>query len=103
MGKIAAQYSDYVYVTSDNPRTEDPELILQDIEPGLTEIGFPHSKYEMIVDRGAAIKKAIEMASPNDVVLIAGKGHETYQIIGTVKNHFDDREVAREVIRGMKS
>jgi UDP-N-acetylmuramoyl-L-alanyl-D-glutamate--2,6-diaminopimelate ligase len=103
MGKIAAQYSDYVYVTSDNPRTEDPELILKDIEPGLMEIGFPQSKYEMIADRGAAIKKAIEMASPNDVVLIAGKGHETYQDIGGVKNHFDDREVAREVIRGMKS
>jgi UDP-N-acetylmuramoyl-L-alanyl-D-glutamate--2,6-diaminopimelate ligase len=103
MGKIAAQYSDYVFVTSDNPRTEDPELILKDIEPGLSEIGFPDNKYEMIADRAAAIKKAIEMASPNDVVLIAGKGHETYQIIGTVKNHFDDREVAREVIRGMKS
>jgi UDP-N-acetylmuramoyl-L-alanyl-D-glutamate--2,6-diaminopimelate ligase len=103
MGKIAAQYSDYVYVTSDNPRTEDPELILRDIEPGLKEIGYPTNKYEMIADRRAAIKKAIEMASPNDVVLIAGKGHETYQIMGTVKNHFDDREVAREAIRGLKS
>lgn len=103
MGKIAAQYSDYVYVTSDNPRTENPDHILLDIEPGLVELGFPEHRYEMIVDRRAAIKKAIEMASPNDVVLIAGKGHETYQIIGTVKTDFDDREEARAAIRGLKT
>jgi UDP-N-acetylmuramoyl-L-alanyl-D-glutamate--2,6-diaminopimelate ligase len=103
MGKIAAQYSDYVYVTSDNPRTENPDHILLDIEPGLVEHGFPEHRYEMIVDRRVAIKKAIEMASPNDVVLIAGKGHETYQIIGTVKTEFDDREEARAAIRGLKT
>ncbi|QGQ95774.1 UDP-N-acetylmuramoyl-L-alanyl-D-glutamate--2,6-diaminopimelate ligase [Paenibacillus psychroresistens] len=103
MGKIAAQYSDYVYITSDNPRTENPDHILLDIEPGLLELGFPEHRYEMIVDRRAAIKKAIEMASPNDVVLIAGKGHETYQIIGTIKTDFDDRDEARAAIRGLKT
>jgi UDP-N-acetylmuramoyl-L-alanyl-D-glutamate--2,6-diaminopimelate ligase len=103
MGKIAAQYSDYVFVTSDNPRTENPEQILLDIEPGLIEYGFAEDRYEMIADRRSAIKKAIEMASPNDVILIAGKGHETYQIIGNINLNFDDREEAREAIRGMKS
>ncbi|MDB5053612.1 MAG: murE2 [Bacilli bacterium] len=102
MGKIAAEYSDYVYVTSDNPRTENPEHILLDIEPGVLEAGFSDHRYEMIVDRKAAIKKAIEMASSNDVVLIAGKGHETYQIINGNKMHFDDREEAREAIRGLR-
>ncbi|MEX2462461.1 MAG: UDP-N-acetylmuramoyl-L-alanyl-D-glutamate--2,6-diaminopimelate ligase [Paenibacillaceae bacterium] len=102
MGEIAAQYSDYVYVTSDNPRTENPDRILLDIEPGLIEQGFPEHRYEMIVDRRSAIKKAIEMASPNDVILIAGKGHETYQIMGKTKTHFDDREEARAAIRGLK-
>jgi UDP-N-acetylmuramoyl-L-alanyl-D-glutamate--2,6-diaminopimelate ligase len=103
MGKIAAQYSDYVYVTSDNPRTENPDHILLDIEQGLIALDFPEHRYEIIEDRRLAIKKAIEMASPNDVVLIAGKGHESYQIIGKVNTHFDDREEARAVIRGLKT
>ncbi|QAY65419.1 UDP-N-acetylmuramoyl-L-alanyl-D-glutamate--2,6-diaminopimelate ligase [Paenibacillus protaetiae] len=101
MGKIAARYSDYVLVTSDNPRTENPELILQDIKAGLDEDGVSENRYELIVDRRAAIEKAVEMASPGDVVLIAGKGHETYQIIGTVTHSFDDRLVAKEAIRGL--
>jgi len=100
MGSIAARYSDYVFVTSDNPRTEDPEAILLDIEKGLQETDYPADRYELLADRREAIKKAIEMASPGDVVLIAGKGHETYQIIGGVSHHFDDREEAREAIRG---
>jgi len=100
MGKIAAKYSDHILVTSDNPRTEDPQLILKDIEAGLTEDGVLPERYEMIVDRRDAIRKAIEMASPGDVVLIAGKGHETYQLIGGVVHDFDDRVVAKEVIRG---
>ncbi|WP_409341246.1 UDP-N-acetylmuramoyl-L-alanyl-D-glutamate--2,6-diaminopimelate ligase [Paenibacillus sp. MBLB4367] len=101
MGNIAARYSDYVFVTSDNPRTEDPQAILLDIEPGLQEAHFPADRYELLEDRREAIKKAIEMASPGDVVLIAGKGHETYQLIGGVTHHFDDREEAREAIRGL--
>jgi UDP-N-acetylmuramoyl-L-alanyl-D-glutamate--2,6-diaminopimelate ligase len=102
MGGIAAKYSDYVIVTSDNPRTEDPEAILQEIEPGIREAGFPQEQYELIVDRRAAIQKAVEMASPKDVVLIAGKGHETYQLIGGKTLHFDDREEAKEAIRRRK-
>lgn len=100
MGKIAAKYSDKVMVTSDNPRTEDPLQILQDIEAGLREDGVPQERYEMIADRREAITKAIDMASPGDVVLIAGKGHETYQLIKGVVHDFDDRIVAKEVIRG---
>lgn len=101
MGKIAARLSGYVIVTSDNPRTEDPELILKDIEAGLEEDGVPQERYELIVDRREAIEKAIEMASPEDVVLIAGKGHETYQLIGKEVHDFDDRIVAKEAIRGL--
>lgn len=101
MGQIAAKYSDRVFVTSDNPRTENPDAILEDIKQGLIADGVPLEKYELIVDRTSAIKRAIELASPGDVVLIAGKGHETYQIIGTVKTDFDDRLVAKEAIRGI--
>lgn len=101
MGQIAAKYADYVLVTSDNPRTEDPQAILRDIEQGLIEDGVDQARYEMIVDRREAIGKAIEMASHEDVVLIAGKGHETYQLIGTKVLDFDDRIVAKEAIRGL--
>lgn len=102
MGKIAAKYSDVVLVTSDNPRTEDPDAILKDIEQGLMEDQVPVDKYQLIVDRRMAIQKAIDMASPEDVVLIAGKGHETYQIIGHTTHDFDDRIVAKEAIRGIQ-
>lgn len=101
MGQIAAQYSDKVIVTSDNPRTEEPLKILQDIEAGLIEHNVSKDRYELIADRRDAIQKAIEMASSEDVVLIAGKGHETYQIIGTEVHDFDDRIVAKEAIRGL--
>lgn len=100
MGRIAAQYSDHVFVTSDNPRTENPDAILLDIEQGIVNDNNHTSTYEMEVDRRTAIQKAIEMASPHDVVLIAGKGHETYQIIGNTYHDFDDRIVAKEAIRG---
>ncbi|MCC2686085.1 MAG: UDP-N-acetylmuramoylalanyl-D-glutamate--2,6-diaminopimelate ligase, partial [Paenibacillaceae bacterium] len=98
MGKISTIYSDYVIVTSDNPRSEDPQAILQEIEPGVKDGGFASGQYELIADRRQAIDKAVEMASPEDVVLIAGKGHETYQILRDRTIHFDDREVAREAI-----
>jgi UDP-N-acetylmuramoyl-L-alanyl-D-glutamate--2,6-diaminopimelate ligase len=101
MGQIAAKYADYIVITSDNPRTEQPELILKDIEEGLTNSSIDTGKYELIADRKAAIQKAVEMASPGDVVLIAGKGHETYQDINGVKHPFDDRIVAKEAIRGI--
>lgn len=101
MGQIAAKYSDKVFITSDNPRTENPDAILEDIKQGLIDMGTEPDKYELIVDRKAAIHRAIEQASSGDVVLIAGKGHETYQILGTTKTDFDDRLVAKEAIRGI--
>ncbi|MFC4305641.1 UDP-N-acetylmuramoyl-L-alanyl-D-glutamate--2,6-diaminopimelate ligase [Cohnella boryungensis] len=99
MGRIAAELADRIIVTSDNPRTEDPLLILRDIQVGLSEAGVSGDRYELEPNRRAAIEKAVEMASPGDVVLIAGKGHETYQLIGGVTHDFDDRLVAKEAIR----
>ena len=100
MGEAAASLSDIVILTSDNPRTEDPEAILADVEVGLRRgIGKP---YEKIADRRAAIFRAIAEARAGDVVVIAGKGHEDYQIIGTETFHFDDKEVAREALAERK-
>jgi UDP-N-acetylmuramoyl-L-alanyl-D-glutamate--2,6-diaminopimelate ligase len=95
MGDIAQKYSDICIVTSDNPRTEDPKLIIDDILEGLDKT---KENYEVVVDRKEAIKEAIEMAEKDDVILIAGKGHENYQIIGKVKHHFDDKEIANEFL-----
>jgi UDP-N-acetylmuramoyl-L-alanyl-D-glutamate--2,6-diaminopimelate ligase len=95
MGEAAASLSDVVILTSDNPRTEDPEQILADAEVGLRRVGKPYLKF---VDRRAAIQRAIAEAQSGDVVLIAGKGHEDYQIIGDKVIHFDDKEVARETL-----
>ena len=91
MGKIAAELADLVVVTSDNPRTEDPAQILKDVVAGISRI----EGVEVIADRSAAIAHAIAIAQSGDGVLIAGKGHEDYQILGTEKIHFDDREQAR--------
>jgi UDP-N-acetylmuramoyl-L-alanyl-D-glutamate--2,6-diaminopimelate ligase len=99
MGSIAAKYSDVIMITSDNPRTEAPFPILQDIEHGVLNEGFSEEQYHLIEDRQLAIEKAIEMASLKDVVLIAGKGHETYQEINGVRTDFDDRIVAKKAIR----
>ncbi|MDO3409208.1 UDP-N-acetylmuramoyl-L-alanyl-D-glutamate--2,6-diaminopimelate ligase [Saccharibacillus sp. CPCC 101409] len=101
MGRIAAKYSDLAFVTSDNPRTEDPDAILKDIEAGLIEDGVDPGKYTLIVDRAEAIRRAVEEAQPGDVVLIAGKGHETYQLVGKQVLDFDDRIVAAEAVRGV--
>jgi UDP-N-acetylmuramyl-tripeptide synthetase len=95
MGEAAATYSDIVILTSDNPRTEDPEAILADTEVGLRAIG---KSYLKIADRRAAIFRAVAEARAGDVVVIAGKGHEDYQIIGTEVIRFDDKEVAREAL-----
>lgn len=94
MAAAAAQNSDAVIVTSDNPRTENPESILDQVCAGLPD-GFT---YERIADRPAAIKRAIQSAKRGDTVAIAGKGHEDYQIIGHEKIHMDDRELAREAL-----
>jgi UDP-N-acetylmuramoyl-L-alanyl-D-glutamate--2,6-diaminopimelate ligase len=103
MGEAAGRLSDIVVLTSDNPRTEDPQQILADAEPGLVQAGLQKVDdptaietlkrgYVVIVDRRAAISAALAGAQPGDVLVIAGKGHEDYQIIGTTKSHFDDRE-----------
>ncbi|WP_407083042.1 UDP-N-acetylmuramoyl-L-alanyl-D-glutamate--2,6-diaminopimelate ligase [Paenibacillus aurantius] len=98
MGRIAAKYSDYVILTSDNPRKEDPDQIIQDMEPGLYENQAVICPYEKQPDRRQAIRRAIFMAEPGDIVLIAGKGHEPYQILHDRTIPFDDREEAKEVI-----
>jgi UDP-N-acetylmuramoyl-L-alanyl-D-glutamate--2,6-diaminopimelate ligase len=95
MGEVAGRHSDLVIVTSDNPRTENPLQIISEIEIGLKKTDC---EYLIISDRRDAIHQAIRQAKPNDVVLIAGKGHETYQIVGNDKFHFDDREIAREAL-----
>ncbi len=93
MGAAASELSDYVIVTSDNPRKERPDDIIKDILTGISE-----NNYEVNPDRKEAIARAIEMAGEGDIVVIAGKGHEDYQILGETKIHFDDRETAREFI-----
>jgi len=95
MGRVAGENSDVVFITSDNPRTEDPLKIIEAIEVGVKATG---KDFRSVSDRRLAIREAIKEAKTGDVVIIAGKGHETYQIIGNEKFHFDDREVAAEAI-----
>jgi UDP-N-acetylmuramoyl-L-alanyl-D-glutamate--2,6-diaminopimelate ligase len=95
MGKVAVAGADVLIVTSDNPRTEDPEAIIAEILAGM--VG---ATYERITDRRKAIARALDVAEPGDAILLAGKGHETYQIIGTEKRPFDEREVVRELLDG---
>jgi len=96
MGEVAIDLSDYVIITSDNPRSEDPERIALDVEVGIKRKG--KTNYQTIVDRYQAIEKALSMAEKGDLVVIAGKGHENYQIFKERKIHFDDREVARGIL-----
>jgi len=97
MGRVTAQYADMAVITSDNPRTEAPMAIIQAIEAGFRESGHT-SQYRVIEDRAGAIREAIELARAGDVVVIAGKGHESYQIIGNERLSFDDRQVAAQVL-----
>ncbi len=99
MGAIAARLADAVVVTSDNPRTEDPEQILADVVAGIPA----GTELQVEGDRASAIASAIAAATPEDLVLIAGKGHEDYQILGTTKIHFDDREEAEKALRARGS
>jgi UDP-N-acetylmuramoyl-L-alanyl-D-glutamate--2,6-diaminopimelate ligase len=99
MAAIAARLADRVVVTSDNPRTEDPQRILDDVVAGIPA----GTELLVEVDRAAAIAAAIAAAGPADLVLIAGKGHEDYQILGTTKIHFDDREQAEQALRSRLS
>ncbi len=95
MGEVAGEYSDVVIITSDNPRSEDPLKIIEEIEVG---VKANNSGYLVIPDRREAIYKAVSVAQADDVVIIAGKGHENYQLVGGNKFHFDDREVAVEAL-----
>ena len=93
MGEVATHLADLVIITSDNPRSEDPRTIIEDVAAGA------HSNYAIEADRSIAILKALQSAGPDDVVLIAGKGHETYQEVGTQRLPFDDVQVARDALR----
>jgi UDP-N-acetylmuramoyl-L-alanyl-D-glutamate--2,6-diaminopimelate ligase len=98
MAEIAVENADRAIFTSDNPRSEDPEQIIKDMVAGVKE-----GKFDTIVDRKQAIKQAIKEANKGDIIVIAGKGHETYQDIGGIKHHFDDREIARLAINERRS
>ena len=95
MGRIAAELADLAVVTSDNPRTEDPEAIIDEVEAGMD--GVPHLRH---ADRRAAIAAALSEAGPEDTLLLAGKGHETYQVVGSEKLPFDEREIVRTLAGG---
>ena len=97
MGGIAERLADVAIVTSDNPRTEDPERILDEIEAGMSR-----RDHERIVDRREAIERALNMARNGDVVLLAGKGHETYQVRGATKYPFDEAEIVKDLTRGYR-
>jgi UDP-N-acetylmuramoyl-L-alanyl-D-glutamate--2,6-diaminopimelate ligase len=101
MARAAAELADYAIITSDNPRTEDPLRIIADAEAGMVQSRKEReTDYLVIPDRAEAIHRAIGIARPGDLVLIAGKGHEDYQIIGSTRIHFDDVEVARAALEG---
>ena len=96
MARIAAQFSNKVILTSDNPRDEDPNQILTDMMAGVGKVD--QKKTMVIADRKEAIRTACNLASPMDIILVAGKGHETYQEIKGVRNHFDDKEILNEML-----
>ena len=98
MGEISGRIADYTIITSDNPRTEDPAKIVKQIEEGIKKT---KSQYECIVDRTEAIKRAIKMANKNDIIVLAGKGHEPYQEINGKTYPFDERVIVREIIEEM--
>lgn len=98
MGKISTDIADMTIITSDNPRSEDPMSIIKDIE-----IGVNKDKYIVIENRREAIKKAINTANKNDVIVIAGKGHETYQVLQSETIHFDEREVVKEILNAVNN
>ncbi|HYZ88814.1 MAG TPA: cyanophycin synthetase, partial [Myxococcales bacterium] len=111
MGQAAAKRADLIVATSDNPRTEDPLSILAEVEPGLAKhkrkMGISDARagrdgYCVIPDRAQAIELALRSARPGDAVVIAGKGHEDYQIVGTEKRPFDDRVEARRALEALR-
>ena len=99
MGRIGTELADKAIITSDNPRTEDPEAIIADITPGADQAG---KAFEVVVDRREAIRHAMEIAKKDDIIVLAGKGHETYQEIMGVKHHMDEREIVAEILEEKK-
>jgi UDP-N-acetylmuramoyl-L-alanyl-D-glutamate--2,6-diaminopimelate ligase len=97
MARAAARHSDFAIATSDNPRTESPQQILDDVRAGLS------GEFEIIEDRATAIRRAVELANDDDTVVVAGKGHEDYQIIGRERRDFDDRVEARAALRAREA
>ena len=95
MGEISGKIADYTIITSDNPRTEEPQKIVDQIEEGIKKT---KGKYEVVVDRTEAIRNAIKMANKRDIIILAGKGHEPYQEINGVKYPFDERIIVRDII-----
>ena len=93
------ELADQAIITSDNPRTEDPEAIIRDITPGADQTG---KRYEVVVDRREAIRHAMSIAKKDDIIVLAGKGHETYQEIMGVKHHMDEREIVAEILEEKK-
>ena len=93
MGRVAGELSDFVVITSDNPRNENPNIIISQIEEGLKSINFYN--YKIIIDRKEAIGYAIEQMNGDDVLVIAGKGHEDYQVIGSNITYFSDQETVQ--------
>ena len=96
MADIATALSDKAILTSDNPRDEDPEVIISEMEKGVAPQNY--KKLLAITDRKQAIKTACQLAQPNDIILIAGKGHETYQEVKGIRQHFDDMETVKEIL-----
>ena len=96
MGEISGNIADFTVITSDNPRTEEPSEIVKEIEDGMKKT---KGKYITIVDRIEAIKYAIDMANKNDIIVLAGKGHETYQEINGKKYPFDEREIIKKLMK----
>ncbi len=98
MGAVSGRLADYSILTSDNPRTEDPESILKDVEAGITGLSAP---YTVIVDRTSAIRHALDIGLPGDVIVLAGKGHETYQMFKDKTIHYDEREIVENLLKEM--
>jgi UDP-N-acetylmuramoyl-L-alanyl-D-glutamate--2,6-diaminopimelate ligase len=97
MGKVAASMSDKVIFTSDNPRNEDPNAIIEDMQNGVDPLDY--KKVLKITDRKEAIKTAVMLSKPKDIILLAGKGHETYQDINGIKHPFDDRQILIDIFK----
>lgn len=101
MGKIAGDWADFVIVTSDNPRTEIPGFIADQIVQGVLQSQLRPNRYQVVLDRRKAIEQGLTLAGPDDMVIIAGKGHENYQDVGSTRLSFDDRQIAREILHDL--